>query len=228
MENYVMKTLKRFTSTIVASFDRVVSQIENHEALVEAAIQDAQRASARASVHLRRVESDGRTMRRRLLDLQESAKLWERRAVHAADTERERALECMRRRKKVLEEFQSLEEQEREHAQLQKQLQSDLEKIHDRLRLLKQQRNLLKSRQSRAEALGAVNSAEPALFSEIDDLLDRWEVKVTEYELSADCDRITDDFEDVFVSQEEEGELERALNHLLTQTQPCIQDECTD
>lgn len=207
-----MKSLKRMTSSIVASFDWMVSQVENHESLVNSAIKEVQESGAKARVQLKRVQQDGKNMRKRLSELRDADEKWRERAITIADIDEKRALECLRRRKRVQKEITDLEVQEREHAKLEKQLSEDLTLIDDRLIALRQQRNLLRTRQSRAEALTALKENDSHIISEIDDIFDRWETKVAEYEIQANCNsKSYDDFETEFVSTEEEAELKEML-----------------
>jgi len=211
----MMKTLKRFATTIVSSFDWMISQVENHEALVDAAIRDVQQAGARAGVQLKRVKQDGINMRKRMQELRESAEVWKERAQKSADLDEKRALECLKRRKRLEREIAALEEQERGHAQVEKQLSADLKVIEERLGVLKQQRNVLRTRQSRAEALKTLHGDDSYLLTEIDGILERWESKVAEYELQGECAVSgEDELEQEFLSKEEEEELKEELKEI--------------
>lgn len=211
-----MNTLKRWTTSVLSSVDWMITQVENHEALVNSAIDEVQRSGARARVQLNRVMQDGRKMRARLEELREKELVWKDRAVKSAALDEARALECMKRNRRTQKEIESLEEQVKEHARIERQLTADLGSIDQRLGQLKTQRNLLKTRQSRAEALRAFQAEDSHIISEIGDIFERWEVKVGEYELQGDCAlRGGDDFEGEFVSQEEEEELRESLKKLL-------------
>ncbi|MDC0358600.1 PspA/IM30 family protein, partial [Oligoflexia bacterium] len=199
-----MKTIRRFTSSILASFDWMVTQVENHEALVNSAIREVQAAQSRASVQLKRVQQDGKNMRRRAIEIKEADELWKERATKVAKLDEKRALECLRRRKRIQREVIELEEQSLEHARLEKQLVKDLSLVDERLGKLRQQKNLMRTRQSRAEALKSIQKDDSIIFSEIDEIFDRWEIKVSEYEIQGGCSTGSyDDFEDEFLSAEE-------------------------
>ena len=211
-----MGTLKRFTSSITAHFNWMLSQVENHEALVNSAIQEVQESGARAKVQLKRVALDGQRMRQRLMELRDAAVLWEERAKKCAGIDEKKALECLKRKKKAERQIAELEEQEREHAKVQKTLGSDLELLDERMKQLKAQRNLLKTRESRARALGALQQDSTSLIGEIDDIFDRWESRVNEYEIKGECPLSnTDDLDDEFSSGEEEEELRLELAKML-------------
>jgi len=210
-----MKTLKRFTQSITASVDWMISQVENHEGLVNAAITEVQEAGARAQVQLKRVKNDGQLMRKRLIELREQKIIWEERACKIAGADEKRALECMKRRKKIESDLSELEIQEREHTKIEKQLVHDLVTIQDKLSRLKQQRNVMRTRQSRAEALKMLQSEDRSILTEIDEIFERWDHKVTEYEGLSSQIQSTDDFAEEFTSVEQEEDLKASLSELL-------------
>ena len=61
-----MSIFRRLQATISASLDNAVSQVENHDAVVEAALKDARAAAARARVRLARVQKEEANMRTKL------------------------------------------------------------------------------------------------------------------------------------------------------------------
>ena len=212
-----MKTLKRLTRTVTASVNWVVSQIENHEGLVNGAISEVQEASVRAHTQLKKVTQDGVAMRAKLVELRDQLTQWEERARKVAQIDAPKALECMKRRKRIAQQIAELEVQEREHAQVEKQLANDLVLIQERLTKLRQQRNIMRTRQSRAEALKSLQSDEGMVFSEIDELFERWEHKITDYEDLSRTAVPTDELVEEFTNQEEREELTQELNALLAQ-----------
>jgi len=213
----IMGTLKRFTSSIMANFNAVITQLENHEALINTAIRDVQEAAGRAKAQLKRVHEDGIQMRRRLGDLREQSETWEERARKVAKDDEKKALECVRRRKRCIQEIASLEEDERQHANVERQLNQDLSLLTERINKLKTQRNMMRTRESRAQALGSMQQESTSLMGEIDDIFDRWESKVNEYEIQGGCALHNQDaFEEEFVTAEEEDELKGELAALLS------------
>jgi phage shock protein A len=211
-----MNRVKRWTLGIFSSFDRMISQVENHEAIVNSAIKEVTEAAARAKVQLARVQKDGTRMRHRLNELREENTKWRERALKAAALDEQRALECMRRTKRTEQQIKHLEQEERSHARLETQLGEDLKKVGERLLKLKDQRNLLRTRQSRAEALRAAQDPDTVIISDLEDIFDRWETKIAEYELqgtvtAADEDVLAQEYQ----SQEEEFELREELKRLI-------------
>lgn len=210
-----MKALRRWTSSIAASFDYVVTQIENHDALITRAMKEMQSAVARAKVQLKRVSADGQGLRKRIAELEAEEQSWRDRAEKFANDNKVKALECLRREKRVKIQLKELEEQAIRHRALENQLKTDLSKAEDRLTRLVQQRNLLRTRESRAQALKIVTDEDSTLVSEIDEIFDRWETKVTEYEFEGGCCALNrDEFEEELLSEEEKIELTKELESL--------------
>jgi len=212
-----MKRFRRWASGVVTSFDWMLSQVENHDALVSSAIHEVKEAGARAKVQLKRVKRDGQKMKKKLHDLREAEETWRDRAIRIAKVDEKKALECVRRKNKIQKEIQELEVQVVEHSKLEKNLSEDLGKIDDRISRLHQQQNLLRTRQSRAEALSAMRQDDSVILSEIDEIFDRWEIKVTEYEIQGACDTDSgDSLEGDFIAEEEEQDLRTELDALLS------------
>jgi hypothetical protein len=81
---------------------------------------------------------------------------------------------------------------------------------------LVQQRNLLRTRQSRAEALAAAHQDDGRRLAEVDDILERWEIKVSVNETDVDCSLgEEDDLELELSSVEEREDLRAELDDLL-------------
>ena len=209
----VMKTLRRFTTSIVSSFDSVVGQLENHEALVSSAIRDAEQAAGRAKAQFQRVQKDGVMLRPRLEEVRDGARLWEERAKRCAEVDEAKALECLRRREALKRQTSELDEQTSRHTKLEKQLSDDLLVVQDKLSALRQQRNILRTRQSRAEALRLVQGIDSGAIGEIDDIFDRWEARIGACEESSRYAHI--DLDDNLATEFQDAEVDAHLRSLL-------------
>lgn len=211
-----MKTLKRITSGIFARFERVVGELENHDALALAAITEAEQLAAKAKAQLWQVKRDGATMQKKLDDLSQQAALWEDRARRSRSVDEERALECVRRWKRYMEQRGRIDEQLRSHRKLEKQLEVELSTVEEKIASLRQQRNMMRTRESRAEAFRITQGVESSFASDIDNIFERWESRLIVAEQGrAEMNSFTDDsFEDSFTSEEEKRELRRLLDSL--------------
>lgn len=213
-----MKPLRRLSSAVLSSFDSVINQLENHEALVASAIQDAERTTTRARDHLEQVKHDGLALRKRSIELKDQAGVWEDRAIKCASLDEQKALECLRRRQGLLKAHSRLEEQAQQYGNLERTLTRDLTTLQQKLTSLRQQRTLLRTRESRAQVLQALQSVDAATVTEIDDIFDRWESRVasTEHQAHSINTTITDDLATHFESAEETQELKQLLAALVT------------
>jgi phage shock protein A len=212
-----MTRWKRWTSGFVASIDSVIAQVENHEAQVTSALRELEQGVLRSKVELARVQRDGVALRRSLADEREAAVRWRERAKR--DTDDKRALECLRRAKRSELRSSELDGQQSEHARVEAQLGSDIRTLEERLIELRQQRNTMRTRQSRAEALTIAQAQGDLHHGEIGQILERWESRVTESELASGCNlRSVDSFAEEFSTAEEEASLRLELATLKAET----------
>jgi len=209
-----VRVLKRWTTGVFSRIDNFVAQVENHEALVNEALKDLQQATARAQVQLKRVREDGQRLQRQRAEQHEQTLRWRERAKHSVDDD-VRAMECLRRENVAQRTVDALERRMQEHGRTEQQLVADVRCLDERLAKLKEQRNLMRTRQSRAEALGVVQGNAVQLTGDIDEMFDRWEMRVTEAESAGGVDLSNEDsFESAYASEEEQADLRKQLEEL--------------
>ena len=203
-----MSRIQRWKLSMTSWVDGVLSQIENHEAAVNAAIGDVRQATARARVQLKRVERDQASLRESLAQEESAAARWRTRAVAAADEEA--AIECLRRHKSSEQRAALLRTRLLEHERSEHELREGVRVLGARLAELNERKNLMCTRQSRAEA--ARGMALPAESSaDLEDLFDRWEMRVGEIELASERAEPIDAFESRFQQVEERAVLRAEL-----------------
>ncbi len=207
-----MNRLKRWSTSIVAHIDRMVAQVENHQGLADSVIREVQRAAARAKVQLARVRQDGGTLRRRLAEDRDAEIRWKERA--RGESDEDRALECLRRSHRAARQVKELERRLGEHERAEQRLARDVRAVEERLSDLKQRRNLMRTRQSRAEALSAASGAGTTCNEELHDIFDRWETRITELEFSGEIAAEDDPLEADYVGSEELEDLRAELEEL--------------
>lgn len=209
-----MSILKRLSATMFSRVDQVVSEIENHDAIIESAVRDNQRALAKARVRFNRLKADGQRLAQRLADLQASEAQWTRRAQDKAEQDEQTALRCLQKRRECRRRIAGTEQALAEHRKTEDRLAKELETMEERVKRIGQQRNLLRSRQSAAEAMRTFKAIEDCSYIDIDDTFEKWEVKVTEAELASDGFDTTDDLEQAFIEAEELEDLQHELSEL--------------
>jgi phage shock protein A len=213
-----MKLMQRWKSTVVSSFEHVLSQVENHEAVVAAAIRDAREAAAGARVKLNRLRRDGERLRTRIAERQATAATWAARAVQVHASEPAKALECMRRRQQALAEAGQLEQELAAHREIEDRLTRDLSGLEARIADLGRRRHSFAAREFRAKAIAAGETAAAAGEADaVEEVFDRWELKLARTEPMGP-DEGTDPLESAFVAEEERASLEAELAALLRQS----------
>jgi phage shock protein A len=206
-----MNRVKRWTMSVTSWVDQVLAQVENHEATVSSAIGRVRHSTARARVQLKRVERDQQTLRDALLQEEKAREAWRRRAK-AADDEVV-ALECLRRHKASERRALSLRQRLAEHEQSHKELSEGVRVLSTRLCELTERKNLMRTRQSRAEAAqGMAGTVGP--MGDLEDMFERWETRVGEIEIASECADPIDAFEAELDAVEESAELRLELEEL--------------
>jgi phage shock protein A len=218
--------IKLWTASLLSRVDWMVSQVENHEAHARSAIREVQRAAARARVQLERVRADGRRLRERLEGTRRAAEAWRDRARSEASADEARALECLRRSRRAARVAAALAERREEHERVEARLAQDVARVEERLGELRERHNLLRTRQSRAEALAAVRGAGEPLGADLGGLFERWETQVTEREFEGECSASGaegevlgegDAFASEFAEREEDETLRAELARLVSE-----------
>jgi phage shock protein A len=210
-----MSLIRRISTSITSSVDRAVSKVENHDAIINAALRDTQQAAARSRVRLERVKKDGHNLRTRHANLQTAVGRWTERARHVAADDEAKALECLRRRKDCETQLGNLEDSIQKHDELEVRIAEQVKKIEARIGEVAQQRNMMRSRQSVAEAMRTINSIEGVSYGEIEDTFDRWEINLGETEILMGATTNTDPLDTAFLNEEETAELRAELEVLL-------------
>lgn len=206
-----MNRMKRWTMSVTSWVDGVLAQVENHEAAVAAAVGRVRQSTARARVQLKRVERDQQSLRDRLGHEERAVEVWRRRAKSADDEEV--ALECMRRFKAAERRLQQLRQRLAEHERSHKELSEGIRVLNARLCELSERKNLMRTRQSRAEAAhGMASTSGP--IGDLEEVFDRWETRVGEIEIASECAEPIDAFEAHLEAVDETADLRLELEAL--------------
>jgi phage shock protein A len=216
-----MSLFKRLVTTVHSSVDRTLASMENHEAIVDAALRDSREAVSRARVRLARLEKDGQQQRNRITELTTEVELWNERARSVAETDRPKALACIKRRKACEKDLAMAKAQSQEHARIEQRVRDSISESTNRVQALQSQRNQMRSREAAAQAGKIVHSLDGRLGTDVEAAIERWEVTVGEAELLTDTllPVAVDDVDDLaaeFVTKEENEMLEDELDSLLT------------
>lgn len=210
-----MSLIRRISTSITSTVDRAVSKVENHDAIINAALRDTQQAAARSRVRLERVRKDGHALKTRRANLQLAVGRWTDRAKGVAAEDETKALECLRRRKDCEKQLVTIEDSIAKHDELEARIAEQVKKIEARIGEVAQQRNMMRSRQSVADAMRTISNIEGVSYGEIEDTFDRWEINLGETEILAGATAHNDPLESAFLAEEDTAELRAELAELL-------------
>ena len=217
-----MNTLKRLTATLVATVDRTVTNMEDHEAVIAAAIRDSRKATARARFKLNKLKADNQRLQQRINTLQAEADKWQQRAVSLNDVNRDDAVNCIAHRRRCADLIESLSQRLEQQRKLELQSTKTVQRLSDKSDSLNSKRTQLSSRAAAAEATRVMNRLEGDDGIEIDDTLDRWEQSVFENEAvsgvgfdSLEDDTSMDDLPERLANEEQQQDLLRELDELI-------------
>ncbi len=212
-----MSLFRRLSATIASRVDQLVGEIEDHDAVVESVIRNARRAVARSRVRLAHLRSEGGRLRRRLAELGQAEKRWAERARAVAGESEEKALQCLRQRHSCQQQIGELKQAIEKHQALEARLVKDVKVAEQRVEEMAQQRRLMRTRQSAAEALTAMNVVDEDMLGDVNAAFERWEVSITEEEMEAGTTDVDEAamLEQEFIDAEEKAELQVELQALL-------------
>jgi phage shock protein A len=210
-----MSLFKRLSATLVYRIDQAVGEIENHDAVIHAALTDMHKKIAEARVRLTQIQREAERQSREAGEQQKAAERWRKRAVETATHDENKALECLRRANRCEQMAARAQTVLTQFEQTGEQLAQDIEASEQRLRELKQKQTLMRARQSSGIAMSATHEMEGVVLSQLDDSFDRWEISLGQIELSVDYPGPVDRLEREFSSCEQESALRDELTRLI-------------
>ncbi len=210
-----MNLFTRLTATLSSSVHQMVSHVENHEAIVEAALNETRAASAKAKVRLARLQKESETMLRTLQERETQAAHWEARARQSAESDTALALECVKRRNLCCTETTQITAMLARQSEVEREVGASVARIETRLAELVQQRSMMRSRHSAADALRVINRIEGSSANGIEEVFDRWEMRITETEYASGAAAPVDALAASFQDQESQESLKAELAALL-------------
>ncbi len=211
-----MNFFKKIWLTVGASADNFAGKIENQEAIADGIINEMEDALVNVRAELLKTRNEiGRLEKN--LEKQKGEKIrWTERAKKTAESDREKALQCVRFIKSTEQRVSDIQQELLEIRTVEKELLINLNEGEKRLSELRRKKRVLVSRQSRAEATSMARSAGGNVFGEAEDLFTRWEAKVGRTEGIKDQSSTEEELVAMeFASEEEKGELDNLLNDLL-------------
>ncbi len=200
-----MKLIKRLSTTISATLDSAVGQLENHDAIVEASIKQTRQSVAKTKARINTLRQQHTAYQSQLKEAREQYDVWTERAAKLASTEQEKALQCVARRNQCEADIGRLSYSEKQQGELIREVSANLQTLQTKLDEMTQKHNLMRSRQTVADVNRAVAYA--STDDSLSDTFERWESAVLEHEFAV-SDACARDFLDVELTrQEDEADL---------------------
>ena len=211
-----MSIINRITATFAASVDKAVSQVENHDAVIDVSIKECRTALAKAQIRYSRVKKDRQNLQTKIKELQDMETTWENRAKSVAAQDEKVALDCLHRKNICKQRLSNTQESLLQHEELEQKVSASITKIEQRLAEITQQRNMMRSRHSAADALRTINSIQGSSKGDVDDTFERWELVISEAEYEVGQEEPVDLLDKTFCEKEDEDTLRAELAVLMS------------
>lgn len=196
-----MKLIKRLSTSLTATLDSAVGQLENHDAIVEASIKQTRQAVAKTKARISTLRQQHQAYLTQLKEAREQFDLWTERATNLAGTDQAKALQCVARRNQCEADIGRLSYSEKQQADLIRDVSSNLQTLQKKLDEMTQKHNSMRSRQTVADVnrvMSNVNSDE-----NLNETFERWESVVLEHEFAV-SDACSGDVLDIELTRQED------------------------
>ena len=210
-----MNLIKRLTTSVSATLENAVGELENHDAIVEANIKQTRQAVAKTQARLASLQQQQSNFESQLNVAREQIDLWESRAKSIAVTDEPKALQCLTRRNQSEAEVKRLTQAIDQQSTLITQVADNLHKLKTKLDEMSQRHNLMRSRQTVAEVNRAACKADHS--QQLNETFERWEASVLDSELSIGAHSNNDPLDAKFSREELSSELHAQLAELKAQ-----------
>ena len=169
-----MSFFKRVSATLTANIDRAICQIENHDAVVEVAVDEVRDATARLKVQLARIKTEIRRLETQADTLGKDEQRWTKRARGVAAEDEDRAISCLKRRQDCREQLAKVTDQLGKSRELERRLEADLERLRRRLEEINHRRQELRGRELSAKGSKVATDFNRNNVLDIERLFERW------------------------------------------------------
>jgi phage shock protein A len=215
-----MSILKRLSTTLISRIDRVVTEIENHDAVIQAALDEMNSKMAKAKIALNQACRERDRIKAELETQRHNVHRWQERAIICAKTDESKALECLRRSHRSRDQAAALQKSLGEYTRSIEKMTGNIQSSAQRLNEMKQRLTLMRAKQATSKVGATVRS--PCCDSEsiAEDTFNRWEMHINHDDIPLDCaanaaEDTVDELEHEFITQEQQDDLHNELAALL-------------
>jgi phage shock protein A len=214
-----MSLFKRLSVSLRTQLDGAVSRIENHDAVIDAALQESRDAIARLKLQQSRMNNKIETIDSQLETLHCDEQNWVRRAKSQAKQDEARAIACLERRDRCVEQIEQLQQQREQCKAMIYRLDKKLVQLQQKFINDEQRLQEYRGRELSAKAEHAIADIVCSESAGIEQAFDRWELAITRKEMhQPTLDPTTDDvdtLEERFVRDERLAEHKAELKALM-------------
>jgi len=205
-----MGVFSRFMDIVNSNINAILDKAEDPEKMLRLMLQEVEdtiielKASCAANI------ANQTRVKRLTKEYKESADKWFKRAELALENENEQlAKEALLERRRVLEQIDSLEAEEKHYNELSAKCKSDIEKLEEKLESLRVKHKAMREKSFQAAKKESTSTYEDPLrkFEEMEGQIDRMSERESYYAAQSDL-------EARFASLEEEKAIEEELNEL--------------
>jgi phage shock protein A len=213
-----MYPFKKILISLKAQINNVVDDFENHEALAALAIEEIEKIGRNSRIQLNRIRNRISELENKISALKLDAEKWSERAVKLEATDRESALNCVKRLKEAQKQIEILSLQQQKTIAQETKISADLVQISEQIGALRTRREDLISRQNLAKAKGKAATDGPGPARDANAIFERWESRVVGDEFEIPCEAPNDPFAERFETEEQDADLNATLAMLVEQS----------
>jgi phage shock protein A len=184
-----MGILSRFINVVRSNLNALLNRAEDPAKMLDQTLMDMQAAYAKAKDHVARSLADEKRLDKSLLDQQAEVKRWEERALRAVQQgDDELAREALRRKNEHARYAAQFGHEHEAHSANVQRLKESLHELEDKIEEIRRKKNLLVSKQRRAEAQDQIyRTIEGVDSAGAVDTIARMENKIEEMSALADA-----------------------------------------
>jgi phage shock protein A len=193
-----MSLFKRISVSFRSQLDSAVSRIENHDAIIDAALQESRDAIARLKLQQSRLNRKLQAADTQMVSLRNDEQNWVRRAKTLAEGDESQAIACLERRDRCTEQIRQLQQQTDQYNEMAFRLTKDLSQLEQKLIHDEQRLQAFRGRDLTAKAQTALQDVICSDSTDLDQTFDRWELAITRKEMQQQPLDVTMDSRDSF------------------------------
>ena len=138
-----------------------------------------------------------------------------KRQVDEAEQNEAQALLCLQRRQRIREQVSRLSDNRDTYREAARKMSADIARCEEQLSNLGQKHELMRARQSGADALNVINDVSGSSIDELETSFDRWEIRIARDEIGAESFEPVDTLAEAYPGRENEEHLREELSQLL-------------